>query len=161
MRKISVLIIGLLLAAQAAAAQDRPTSAETLKVIDYYFNGKGGGAVLMDRYLCQQVGKEGAAKNECLDKTAAGPIPVGQAVQLWMNYLVPVNDQADIIINFSRQGKVRSTARVKLAGATRYRIWKKIPTDKAGQWNVSIIQELEKKDLELGTLQYEVAQSKP
>lgn len=161
MRKVSVLIIGLLLAAHAAAAQDRPTSAEALKVIDYYFNGKGSGAVLMDRYLCQKVGKEGASKNECLDKTAAGPIPLGQEVQLWMNYLVPVNDQADIIINFSRQGKVRSTARVKLAGATRYRIWKKIPTDKAGQWKVSIIQELENKDLEIATLQYEVAGGKP
>ena len=67
----------------------------------------------------------------------------------------------DIIINFSRQGQVRSTARVKLAGATRYRIWKKVPTDKAGQWNVSIIQELQDKDLEIGTLQYGVAESKP
>ncbi len=161
MRKISILIVGLLLAAHTAAAQDRPTPTEALKVIDYYYNGQGSGAVLMDRYLCQQVGKEGDSKNECLDKSVAGPIPANQEVYLWMNYLVPVNDQADIIINFSRQGKVRRTARVKLAGATRYRIWKKIPTDKAGQWTVSIIQELENKDLEVGTLKYEVAESKP
>lgn len=160
MRKITVLLIGLLLAAHAAVAQDRPTAAETLKVIDYYYNGKGQGAVLMDRYLCRKVGKEGALKNQCLDK-AAGQVPVGQEVFLWMNYLVPVGDHADIIINFSRQGKVRHTARAKLAGATRYRIWKKAPTDKAGQWSVSIIQELENKDLEIGTLQYGVGQSKP
>lgn len=160
MRYITILILGLLLAAQASFAQDRPTSAEALKVIDYYYNGKGQGAVLMDSFLCQQVGKEGALKNECLNK-AAGQVPVGQEVYLWMNYLVPVGDHADIIINFIRQGKVRHTARVKLAGAMRYRIWKKAPTDKAGQWNVSIIQELENKDLEIGTLKYTVGQSKP
>ena len=91
MRKISVLIIGLLLAAHTAAAQDRPTSAEALKVIDYYYNGKGSGAVLMDRYLCQQVGKEGATKNECLDKMSPARVPLGQEVYLWMNYLVPVD----------------------------------------------------------------------
>ena len=111
----------------------------------------------MDMTVCEKIGTEdGPDKNECLDSVNPSQIELNQELYLWMNYLVPLNDAADIILSFSRKGKVRRTANIKLAGATRYRTWKKIPTDKAGQWTVSILQELEDQDLELGSMQFTV-----
>jgi hypothetical protein len=76
-----------------------------------------------------------------------------------MNYLVPTGDTADIIIHFKRNNKVRSVSSFALPGSLRYRIWKKIPTDKIGDWQVEIIQELEDADLNLGDLQYAVTEA--
>lgn len=73
-----------------------------------------------------------------------------------MNFLVPAGDQPDIIIHFKRNNKVRSVSNLELPGALRYRTWKKIPTEKLGDWEVSIIQELADTDLNLGQFQYSV-----
>ncbi len=158
MRQILMLAMGVLLVANLATAQDKPTSEETRKVINYYYHGKGGGTVLMDHYLCQEIGQEGPDKNECLNKLNPSQIQKEQEAYLWMNFLVPMDASADIIVSFSRKGKVRRTASVKLSGATRFRTWKRIPTNKAGQWSVVIIQEMEDKDMEVGSLQYTIAE---
>jgi hypothetical protein len=75
-----------------------------------------------------------------------------------MNYLVPTGDTADIIIQYKRSSKVRSVSDFELPNAWRYRIWKKIPTDKTGDWQVDIIQELQDSDLNLGSMQYRVTE---
>ena len=72
---------------------------------------------------------------------------------------MPTGDQTEIIIHFKRNNKVRSVSNFALPGALRYRIWKKIPTEKIGDWQVDIIQELEDTDLNLGTLQYSVTEA--
>lgn len=158
MKRFSIALMVQLLVFGMAWGEEKPTPDEARKVIDYYYHGKGKGAVLMDLAICEKVGQEeGPDKNECLDSVNPGQIQQGQELHLWMNYLVPLNDSADIILAFSRKGKVRRTANIKLGGATRYRTWKRIPTDKAGQWTVSILQELEDQDLELGSMQFTVA----
>ena len=157
MKRLSIALMVSLLVFGMAWAEEKPTPDEARKVIDYYYHGKGKGAILMDTTICEKVGQEeGPDKNECLNSVNPGQIQQNQEVHLWMNYLVPLNDTADIILAFSRKGKVRRTANIKLAGASRYRTWKKIPTDKAGQWTVSILQELEDQDLELGSMQFTV-----
>ena len=157
MKRLSIALMVSFLVFGVAWAEEKPTPDEARKVIDYYYHGKGKGAILMDMAICEKVGQEeGPDKNECLDSINTGQIQLNQEVHLWMNFLVPVNDTADIILAFSRKGKVRRTANLKLAGASRYRTWKKIPTDKAGQWTVSILQELEDQDLELGSMQFTV-----
>ena len=162
MKQLSIVLTVLLLAFGMAWAEEKPTPDEARKVIDYYYGGKGKGAILMDISICEKVGQEeGPDKNECLDSVNPGQIQLGQELHLWMNFLVPLNDTADIIIAFSRKGKVRRTANIKLGGATRYRTWKRIPTDKAGQWTVSILQELEDQDLELGSMQFTVTALTP
>lgn len=158
MKQLTILIMVVFLAFGTALAQERPTTEEARKVIDYYYHGKGGGAVLVDLQICDGIGQEeGPQKNECLNKLNPGQVQLGQELHVWMNFLVPVDDTADIIVSFSRKGKVRRTANVKLTGATRFRTWKRIPTGKAGQWTLSIIQELADKDIELGSLQYNVS----
>ncbi len=159
MKKVLVLLMGTLLLTGIAVAQDRPSAEEARKVIDYYYNGQGQGVVLMDYLLCQEISTEGPDKNDCKSDLNPGQLTVGQEAYLWMNYIVPVQDKAELIILFSRKGKVRKSTSVTLSGATRFRTWKKVPTNKPGQYTVSIIQELDDRDLDLGSFQYNVAES--
>ena len=156
MKYLLVLLSAIFLITGPAIAQERPSPEEARKVITYYFDGKGRGAVLMDHVVCQEIGQEGPEKNQCISDIDPGQISQGQELYAWMSFLVPFEDMADIIVTFSRRGKVRRTSSIKLSGATRFRTWKKIPTHKPGQWLVSVIQEMEDKDLELGSFQYEV-----
>ncbi len=159
MKYLLVWLTVIISIAGPVAAQERPSAEEARKVITYYYDGKGSGAILMDHVLCQEVGQEGPEKNQCISDNDPGQVAQGQELFVWMSFLVPSEDKADIIVTFSRKGKVRRTASVKLSGATRFRTWKKIPTDKAGSWLVSVMQELEDKDLELGSFQYEVIET--
>lgn len=154
------LLAGLLLCLPAIIlAQEKPTPAETQKVIQYYYQGIGQGAVLMAHKLCAQIYEEGPLKFECQEEIAGGQIQKNQEVFLWMNYLVPAGDKTDMIIHYKRNNKVRSVSNFELPGALRYRIWKKIPTDKIGDWQISIMQELPDVDLNLGELQYSVTEA--
>ena len=140
-------------------AQEKPAAVEAKKVVDYFYQKKGQGAILMAHKLCAQVYEEGPLKYECQEEITGGQIQKDREVFLWMNYLVPTGDTADIIIHFKRNNKVRSVSSFALPGSLRYRIWKKIPTDKIGDWQVEIIQELEDADLNLGDLQYAVTEA--
>ena len=150
-----VVCLGLCLPA-ILLAQEKPTAAESKKVVDYFYQGIGQGAILMAHKLCTQVYEEGPLKYECQEEITGGQVQKDREVFLWMNYLVPTGDKAEIIIHFKRNNKVRSVSSFALPGSLRYRIWKKIPTDKIGDWQVDIIQELEDSDLNLGDLQYSV-----
>lgn len=140
-------------------AQEKPTAVEAKKVVDYFYQGKGQGAILMAHKLCAQIYEEGSLKYECQEEITGGQIQKDREVFLWMSYLVPTGDKADIIIHYKRNNKVRSVSNFELPGSLRYRIWKKIPTDKIGDWQVAIIQEMDDADLNLGDLQYSVTES--
>ena len=159
MMKTGLLVCLLLCLPATLLAQQKPTPAEAQKVILYYYQGIGQGAVLMDHKLCAQIYEEGPLKFECQEEITGGQIQKGQEAFLWMNYMVPAGDKADIIIHYKRNEKVRSVSNFELPGALRYRIWKKIPTDKTGDWQIQIIQELPDADLSLGDLQYSVAEA--
>jgi len=159
MMKIGLLVGLLLCLPVIISAQEKPTPAETQKVIQYYYQGKGQGAVLMAHKLCAQIYEEGPLKFECQEEITGGQIQKDQEVFLWMNYLVPTGDKTDIIIHYKRNNKVRNVSNFELPGSLRYRIWKKIPTDKIGDWQVDIIQELQDADLNLGKLQYSVTEA--
>ncbi|MDJ0808840.1 MAG: hypothetical protein QNJ01_01995, partial [Desulfobacterales bacterium] len=93
---------------------------------------------------------------ECRLKHDLPVVNLASEVMLWMNFLVPSGDQGDLLLLFSRQGRVRHTATITVKGAIRFRTWKKIPTDKAGDWTVTILQELGDTDLELASFSYQV-----
>lgn len=159
MKKLGLLTFLLFCLPCLLLAQEKPTPAEAQKVIDYYYQGKGRGAVLVAHRLCSQIYEDGPYKYECQEVVTGGQIEQGREVFLWMNYLVPTGDQPDIIIHFKRNNKVRSVSNLELPGALRYRTWKKIPTEKPGDWEVSIIQELPDTDIKMGTLQYSVVEA--
>ncbi len=161
MKKIGLLIFLLLCLPPLLLAQERPAPAEAKKVVDYYFQGKGQGAVLMAHNLCAQIYEEGPLKYECQEIITGKQIEKDREVFLWMSYLIPAGDKPDIIIHFKRNSKVRSVINLELPGAIRYRTWKKIPTGKIGDWQISIIQELADTDLKLEELNYAVIEATP
>ena len=160
MKKICLLGLLLICLPTLIFAQDKPTPKEARKVIDYYYNGKGKSAILMDYRLCIEIPEKGAEKYECKREITDGKIKKGQEVFLWMNFLVPAGDKAEILLQFKRKDRVRKVLPVSLSGSPRYRTWKKIPTDKTGNWKVSIIQEMDDEDLELGELEFSVLEAK-
>jgi len=159
MMKIGLWVGLVLWLPSSILAQEKPAAAEARKVVDYFYQGKGQGAILMAHKLCAQIYEEGPLKYECQEEITGGQIQKDREVFLWMNYLVPTGDKADIIIHFKRNNKVRSVSNFELPGTLRYRIWKKIPTDKIGDWQVEIIQEMEDTDLNLGDFQYAVIEA--
>jgi len=153
---IYALTVSLLALSGFAMAQEKPTSEEARKVINYYFNGKGNGVVPMEYKFCSEVSLKGENKNECVSEISANSVKKGQEAYLWMNFLVPAGEEAKLLLQYSRNNMVRDTGNVSLGGATRYRTWKRIPTNSAGDWKVKLVQEMSNADLEVGELQYSV-----
>ncbi len=114
----------------------------------------------MERKLCQEIPEKGAEKYECKGEITDRRVKKGQKVFLWMNFLVPAGDQAEILLQFQRKDRVRRVLPVSLSGSPRYRTWKKIPTDKTGNWKVSFVQEMEDADLNLGEFEFSVFEGK-
>lgn len=140
-------------------AQDRPTPAEAKKVIEYYYHGKGKGVVPMAYQLCDQIHEQGEEKHNCKSTISDAKLKQGEEGYLWMNFLVPAGDEAKILLQFRRNGMVRKTSNVTLAGATRYRTWKRLPTDTPGEWQVNIIQEFENADMDIGKIDFSVVEA--
>lgn len=156
MKKFIIITAIIALIPALTLAFDKPSSKETKKVMDYYNSGKGNGALLFDYKLCSQIGEEGENKNECVQSISGNDIKVGDEIHLWMNFMIPVEDMAEIIITYTRKNRIRKTQEITLKSAFRYRTWKKIDTEKPGQWTVQIFQELGDKDLDLGSFTYVV-----
>lgn len=159
MKRLGLLAFLLLCLPAILLAQEKPAPAEAKKVIDYYYQGKDQGAVLVAHKLCAQIYEEGPFKYECQEVVTGEQIEKDREVFLWMSYLVPVGDKPDIIIHYKRNNKVRSVQNLELPGSIRYRTWKKIPTEKLGDWEVSILQELADTDLKLGEIKYSVVEA--
>ena len=66
MKKLIIIAAIIAFIPAHVIAVEKPSPKETKKVMDYYNNGKGGGAVLVDYTLCQEMGKEEESKNECI-----------------------------------------------------------------------------------------------
>ena len=160
MRKvIYALVVTSLCGSLAVMADGKPTPAEARKVINYYFNGKGQGAVLMDYKLCKEISKQGDMKNECVTEIADKKVAKGEDAYIWMNFLVPAGEESKILVQYSRNDKVRNTSNISLSGATRFRTWKKIPTGTAGDWKINLIQELESGDVDIGQMKFSVVEA--
>lgn len=156
---ICALTVTSLCAPLAAVAQDKPTPEEARKVINYYFNGKGHGVIPMEYKLCKEVAQKGEMKNECVTEISNKKVAKGEEAYLWMNFLVPAGEESKILLQYSRKNMVRDTSSVSLGGATRYRIWKKIPTSTTGDWKVSLIQEMDNSDVKIGQVEFSVVEA--
>jgi len=142
-------------------AQSRPTPDEASKVIDYYLNGSSMGVVLLDYKLCRTI-----VKNECStvvtsNTDLSGPkshyyLNKDQKIYLWMKFMVPLKDKAKISIHYKKKRKIVKSIETVLSGSLRYRSWKIVPTENKGNWEVVIQQEIEKKVLSLGIINFTV-----
>ena len=155
MKRIICALAGTLLCGPLVAmAQDKPTPEEARKVINYYFNGKGRGVIPIEYKLCKEISKKGETKNECVTEIPNNTVAKGEEVYLWMNFLVPVGEKSKILLQYSRKNKVRNTSNVTLGGSTRFRTWKKIPTTTTGDWKVTMVQEQDNADIDIGYLEF-------
>ena len=139
-----------------ASALERPNALEVKKVIDFYKKGQGKGVILVETVLCKGVHRKGRNAKDPTDIVTTTSFKKGETVLLWMNFLVPERDRASIHFEYIRRNKVRKAEDVEIAGATRYRFWKRLPTAKAGTWEIVISQELNDKDIELSKITYTV-----
>jgi hypothetical protein len=130
--------------AGAAALKDvpPPTPAEAKKVIDYYYNGKAKGPVLVELKACTKVdpgNNNSPYKNECLE-AVAGPIKKGTNVHAWSLWLVPDGGTyEDVILQFVFDGQVRSSMDIKLTTSLRSRTWRTSPLTRAGKWELRAV----------------------
>lgn len=151
MKRISLLSFLVVCIPALIFAQEKPTMNEAKKVMDYYYYGQGKGVVLKDYKFCHKI-----KESECDQEIADRKMIKGQKVFLWMDFLVPVGDKADMYLEFKRQNKVRKVVEFVISGSIRYRTYQIIPTNKIGDWVVNIIQEMEDKDINLGEFRYTV-----
>ena len=158
-RIICALAVTSLFGPLTAMAQEKPTPAEARKVISYYFNGKGQGVIPMEYKFCKEISQKGEMKNECVADISDKAIAKGEEAYLWMSFLVPAGEKPRILLQYSRKNKVRNTSTITLGGATRFRTWKKIPTNTTGDWNITVVQEMDNADVDIGHLKFSVVDS--
>lgn len=139
MKKIAIGFLGMLLITSAQAL-DLPSTQEVKKVLDFYYNGKGMGVVLIDAKLCRDVHREGDEKNECAGEITNEAISKGDTVNLWMAFMVPIGDEKQkILVQFDQGGVTRSVKNMTVTGSLRYRTWRKVTLNRAGVWDIKIV----------------------
>ncbi len=134
-------------------AQDIPTPDEALRVVDFYYNGKGNGVILMESKICKGVHREGSLKNECkneiiefgemkADGSAPGifhKIKKGDSAYIWMTYLVPMGAEEKIFLRYNFKGATKSTSsKMSIKNSIRYRTWRKFTPNSKGIWEVEV-----------------------
>jgi hypothetical protein len=137
--RLTLLIAALsLLAAGPIAAKPSPEEAE--RIIDYYFNGKADGPLLVSAKVCADVHAEGNLKNECTREFIDNKVSLGQPFYLWMKYVVPVDSPpTNILVQLNYQGITLQTVDVSVSPSIRYRTWRRVALDKPGTWEVKIL----------------------
>ena len=155
MKKFALMIIisVAFMVPLGSSAADKPTSDEARKVVDFYFNGKGLGVVLSESKICNGIEREGDMKNECAGEISGTPAKKGEAVYVWMAYMVPSGDESqNIIVQFEHNGVTRMVKNLSVKGSLRYRTWRKVVFEKVGNWTVKIVHDKGDSTEELGTL---------
>ena len=131
----------LLLAPIALSAADiePPTPAEVRKVMQYYQDGSD--ITLVSSKFCTEVEKSGENKNECKTEVKANTIEKGSKHLLWMNFFIPGEEKANVLVQFKYKGKALKSDEMSLGNAVRYRTWQRLTTTKPGPWEIAIEQE--------------------
>lgn len=140
LRPLRCLSLALLLALCSAPAfgQTAPTPEEAHRFLDFYYNGQGQGVVLVEARICQEVPRDGQRAYDCVGEVSADAVPTGQPLYLRMVYLVPEGDEADITVQYLRDGTARDTDTVSVAGSIRYRTWTQFTLREEGPWQFAI-----------------------
>lgn len=148
------VVFGLMLglAPVLSFAGDKPTPEEAKKVLDFYYHGKGMGAVLVDTKICRDVQREGDEKSECAGDITGQTVKKGDAAYVWMAFMAPNGEEPqNIIVQFELNGVARSVKNISVPGQLRARTWVKFTFDKVGSWKVKIVHDTGSSTDQLGT----------
>jgi len=158
MKKIFIMVV-ILLFPSAGISGEKPTPDEVKKVMAHYYNGQGKGVYIVDAKFCADVHDSGPEKHNCKDEFKNNKVPKDSTAVLWFNFFGPEDDKASIHYEFKNDGRTRKVGDFTITGAYRYRTRISIPSDRAGEWEISLSQELENGDIDLGTFKYRVAEN--
>ncbi len=140
----------------SAYSQSVPSAEETLRVLNFYYNGKGEGIVLADSKFCQDIHRSGGAKFDCkneiiefgpLSEDGSPPevfhkVKTNETVYIWMAYMVPMGTQEKIFLRFNLEGETKRTSgALTVKSSIRYRTWANFTPREAGDWEVEIFHE--------------------
>ena len=122
---------------QISNAQPVLTPDAAKSFIDFYFNGQGQGAVLADLQICTEI-----VENECSDPVSPLALEMGVRYNAWMMFVVPQGDEIDdIIVQFNHAGITRVTRELSIKGSIRYRTWRAFTPNRAGNWEIVVLQD--------------------
>jgi len=152
LRNFSFLIVVSLVSC-CCLAQSIPTPGEAYSVLDFYYNGKGNGIVLVDSKICRDVHKSGPSKYDCKNEvidfgplTADGASPeilhrinIDETILVWMSFLVPIGAEEKVYLKFSQDGDTKKTSGLlSLKGSLRFRTWTRFQPGEYGNWEIEI-----------------------
>ena len=138
MKKILIFTALIIAVLTISPAYAKVSSDEARRVIDYYHNGSGGGAVFLEAALCKEVVKEGPNKNNCGPSIDSSNFPLGDVIVVWGSFLVPMGDTDTIYVEFENMGMVWQIRELNVKGALRYRSWASYRLRKPGKWTISL-----------------------
>ena len=143
MRFLLSIALGLSLFTSAAssAVLNQPTPTEIQRVLDYYYNGIGQAPILTELKLCDGVIKEGENKNNCRNEISPSAVTLDTDVFIWMNFLVPKNTTANILLQLNHKGITRITRSTEMTNSIRYRTWSNVRFSRTGDWVLKVFYE--------------------
>ena len=108
---------------------------KTLKdAVNYFYNGQNEGPVLVDTKLCKAI-----HSLDCRSGLDPNAIPIGETVNVWMQFFVPKDAvYDDIMVEYAHEGVPRMLTPHKIQGSIRYRLVDKHKLDKPGSWTISV-----------------------
>lgn len=126
---ISCLLFGGLF---PAAASPPP---KTLKdAVNYFYTGQNEGPVLVDTKVCKVI-----HSLDCKTDLDPNAVPMGETVNVWMQFFVPKDAvYDDIMVEYAHEGVPRLLTPHKIQGSIRYRLVDKHKLDKPGRWTISV-----------------------
>jgi len=154
----NILLLAAFLCPTLALAADVDGN-KVKEVMEYYHNGKT--IVLVESVFCSEIAKEGDMKNECATPVDPKSIVKGSKTYVWMNFFVPGDDvdKANVLVQYKHKGRAIDSSEISMSQSIRYRTWRRLATQKEGDWQISIEQENENGYVNLGTLDYTVVDS--
>ena len=108
---------------------------DTIKgVVDYFYNGREEGPVLVDSKLCAEV-----QDMECVSEIDPASVGVGDTLNVWMQFFVPKEaDSDDIMVEYAHEGVPRRLTPNKVEPSIRYRVINRYQLNKTGKWAIVI-----------------------
>ena len=108
---------------------------KTLKdAVDYFYTGQNEGPVLVETKVCKVM-----HSLDCKTDLDPNAVPMGETVNVWMQFFVPKDAvYDDIMVEYAHEGVPRLLTPHKIQGSIRYRLVDKHKLDKPGSWTISV-----------------------
>ncbi len=127
-----------------------PTGAEAKNFIQYYYHGNS--PILADVKICQEI-----QNNQCINAADPQKLNANQKYMLWMVFMVPISaGEQQISITLNHQKTEIWEKKFKIRSSIRYRTWKSVKANKAGDWSVDFFHQTNGQSIKLHTLHCKV-----